>query len=80
MFLTVIDDTSDEILFQRPLGDDETLDCDDHAPILARMLWDAEISFDGHVPLGCGQFTVEIAEYPRSGSCWMARSYFLKSE
>lgn len=77
MFLTITDDTSDDILFQRELDGNETLDCDTYAIAFAADYYDSTISFDGHVPLGCGQITVELAEHPRSGSCWASQSYFI---
>jgi hypothetical protein len=77
MFLTITDDQSGEILMQRTLSRRETIDCDAHAADFARDYFDAAVSWDGYVPLGCGHFTVELAEAPRSSSCWSARSYFV---
>ena len=76
MFLTITADNSDEILLQRELEGHELVDCDVHAIAFASNYLCADVSFDGHVPLGCGEFSVELAEFPKSGSCWSSRSYF----
>lgn len=77
MFVTITDDTSDDILYQRAIDDNEPLDCDHYAIWFAGEYFDTEVSFAGHVPLGCGLFSVELAEQPKTAVCWQARSYFL---
>ena len=78
MILTITFDNSDEIALQRLLEDHELLDCDLYAKQFANDHLDADLSLDGIVPLGCGQFSVEIAEHPKTFVCWQARSYFTK--
>jgi hypothetical protein len=76
MFLTITDDHSGAILQHRPLHDSDLLDVDLYAAEFAD-LEGLELGRDsGRVPLGCGDFTVELADNPGSGVCWVARSYF----
>lgn len=80
MILTITSDQDGDVLFQRPLEGDELLDCDIYAERFASDYFDADISRDGHVPLGCGEFTVELADNPGTAVCWSTRSYFTKLE
>ncbi len=74
--LTITDDQSGTILEQRPLGDDETMTCDDYAlAFMDKHRFESSID-NGYVPLGCGDFSVEIAEVPQSAVCWESKSYF----
>ena len=77
MFVTITNDHDGEVIYQRKLEDDELLD-----PVIYAkdyLEWadlDVELDMDGHVPLGCGDFTVELAEHPGTGVCWTAQSFF----
>jgi len=74
MFLTITDDHSGAILQHRALSDSEILNPDFYAEDFA-MIEGLDLSTRGNVPLGCGDFTVELGEYPLTGSCWISRSY-----
>jgi hypothetical protein len=78
--LTISDDQSGEVYLQRKLDDSETLDCDFFAAAYAETMGVELAPKTGHVPLGCGHFTVEIAEQPQTAVCWSSRSYFIKSD
>lgn len=80
MFLTITEDQSNEIIYQRELGDDESISCDYWAHRFALDHYECRICSDGDVPLGGGHFTVEIAEQPQTAVCWQAKSYFISGK
>ncbi len=70
-------DSTNEIIFERDLKDNETLDGDIYAEIVADM-FDTGLSKDtGYVQLGCGDFSITLADNPDSVVCWQSKSYFL---
>lgn len=76
MFFT-IEDQHGEVLHQRELGADESLDI---GALTEDWLRDNDLRIDhgGYVPLGCGDITATIAEEPGSAVCWESRSYFVR--
>jgi hypothetical protein len=81
MELYVTNDRDGSVIIHRPLGDDETLNPDDYiAEVENIYCGEATVSRSpGLVPLGCGDFTIEIAEYPGTAVCWASQSYYWKS-
>lgn len=77
MFLTITWDQSNEVAYQRELDDDEILDCDFFAQEFVENFDLGGLSRGGFVPTGMGDFTVELAEEPKSGVCWTIQSYFI---
>lgn len=77
MYVTITSDDDNAIQFQRQLGDFDTLEPNYYADWYAAEHCNAAVNHDGTVPLGCGHFTVEIAEHPQTAVCWAAQSYFL---
>jgi hypothetical protein len=54
---------------------------DDLSPITYANMYaesvDCTVNDAGHVPDGCGDIDVKIAEEPYSVRCWTSRSYYL---
>lgn len=69
-------DSSREIIFERDLADDELLDCDIYAKEVAEMFGMDLSKEGGHIPDGCGDFTITLADDPDSAVCWSHKSYF----
>ena len=64
MFVTAYHNSTNEIIFQRLLADDEIMDPLVFANQVAEMFCTTLAKSDGYIPSGCGDFTIEFAEQP----------------
>ena len=80
MFVTITSDQTNAIEYQRRLDGWEVLNPRHFAKAYADMLGIDLSDEDGHVPAGCGDFTVEIAEEPLSARYWASASFFFDHE
>jgi len=80
MYLYITNDGDGSVLIDRALGDEESLEPNDYLDeVEALYCGEVEVSREGgYCPLGCCDFTIEIAEEPSTGVCWQSRSYFWK--
>ena len=77
MFVTVTWDDTGEIIMQRELSGEDILDCDLYAEEVADQQGFLFETDNGHCPLGCCDYTVELADVPLSAVCWTSKSYFM---
>lgn len=78
MFVTITEDATGDILMQRKLNEDDTLDLSIYAQEFCDKMGVQLSKANGHVPDHCGDFTVELAERPKSNSCWDVASFFFE--
>ena len=72
-----------EVQWQYTLKDDDLVDLQQYAQMYADECGVELASKSGHVPLGCGDFTVTIYRDPADIGgvvCWSSESFFFDSE